>query len=212
MFFDHRLSSSSFRFFCVNNHTDNNTRVLLLLTFIVIVIASYRISLIISCYRYWLINSLGARVVSYKSDMGYTTKESWQRQMTIYHIVVVSFFLYCNNHDDYDITTILLFWQLSPMYFSKVWGELKKEEDRKMANISCTPFIITAVPTAVTVTAAAVAAKLLLAIYVTSTSTITTNDTYTNNKFICFFAASFLFNSNQIWYISISQTTQNRGK
>jgi hypothetical protein len=73
-----------------------------------------------------------------------------------------------------------------------------------MANISCTPFIITAVPTAVTVTAAAaaaaaaVAAKLLLAIYVTSTSTITTNDTYTNNKFICFFAASFLFNSNQI--------------
>jgi hypothetical protein len=71
-----------------------------------------------------------------------------------------------------------------------------------MANISCTPFIITAVPTAVTVTAAAaaaaVAAKLLLAIYVTSTSTITTNDTYTNNKFICFFAASFLFKSNQI--------------
>jgi hypothetical protein len=71
-----------------------------------------------------------------------------------------------------------------------------------MANISCTPFIITAVPTAVTVTAAAaaaaVAAKLLLAIYVTSTSTITTNDTYTNNKFICFFAASFLFKSSQI--------------
>jgi hypothetical protein len=71
-----------------------------------------------------------------------------------------------------------------------------------MANISCTPFIITAVPTAVTAAAAAaaaaVAAKLLLAIYVTSTSTITTNDTYTNNKFICFFAASFLFNSNQI--------------
>jgi hypothetical protein len=72
-----------------------------------------------------------------------------------------------------------------------------------MANISCTPFIITAVPTAVTVTAAAaaaaaVAAKLLLAIYVTSTSTITTNDTYTNNKFICFFAASFLFKSNII--------------
>jgi hypothetical protein len=64
-----------------------------------------------------------------------------------------------------------------------------------MANISCTPFIITAIPTAA---AAAAAAKLLLAIYVTSTSTITTNDTYTNNKFICFFAASFLFNSNQI--------------